>query len=44
MTEDSPEDDYDVEDDYDGQPDEYTEWQDFQGGDDWDQGQYDEVF
>lgn len=26
----------------DGQPDEYTEWQDFMGGDDWDQGQYDE--
>ena len=31
------------EDDYedDGQPDEYTEWQDLYGGDDWDQGQYD---
>jgi hypothetical protein len=27
---------------YDGQPDEYTEWQDFYGGDDWDHGQYDE--
>ena len=26
----------------DGQPSEYTEWQDFNGGDDWDQGQYDE--
>jgi len=25
----------------DGQPDEYTEWQDYMGGDDWDQGQYD---
>ena len=25
----------------DGQPDEYTEWQDVYGGDDWDQGQYD---
>ena len=25
----------------DGQPDEYTEWQDFIGGDDWDHGQYD---
>jgi hypothetical protein len=24
----------------DGQPDEYTEWQDYMGGDDWDQGQY----
>lgn len=26
----------------DGQPDEYTEWQDYMGGDDWDHGQYDE--
>lgn len=25
----------------DGQPDEYMEWQDFMGGDDWDHGQYD---
>ena len=25
----------------DRQPDEYTEWQDYMGGDDWDQGQYD---
>ena len=44
--------DWDLEDDtleeswrdcneYDGQPDEYTEWQDVYGGDDWDQGQYD---
>jgi hypothetical protein len=32
-------DDYEIEND--GQPDEYTEWQDFMGGDDWDQGQYD---
>ena len=31
-------------DEYDGQPDEYTEWQDVYGGDDWDHGQYDEVF
>ena len=35
-----------VDDDYDdyddGQPDEYTEWQDVYGGDDWDHGQYDE--
>ena len=32
-------------DDYDdGQPDEYTEWQDVYGGDDGDHGQYDEVF
>ena len=38
-------DDYDDYDDYDdGQPDEYTEWQDVYGGDDWDHGQYDEVF
>ncbi len=28
--------------DDDGQPSEYEEWQDFQGGDDWDHGQYDE--
>ena len=28
-------------DEYDGQPDEYTEWQDVNGGDDWDHGQYD---
>lgn len=30
-------------DDYenDGQPDEYTEWQDYMGGDDWDHGQFD---
>ena len=29
-------------DDYegDGQPDEYTEWQDYMGGDDWDHGQF----
>lgn len=26
----------------DGQPSEYQEWQDFEGGDDWDHGQYDE--
>ena len=32
------------EDEYDGQPDEYTEWQDYYGGDDWDHGQYDETF
>lgn len=33
----------DDEDDFDddGQPDEYTEWQDYMGGDDWDHGQYD---
>ena len=28
--------------DYDGQPDEYTEWQDYMGGDDWDHGQFDQ--
>jgi hypothetical protein len=32
-------DDLDYEDD--GQPDEYTEWQDYMGGDDWDFGQCD---
>ena len=32
---------YDDYDDDDGQPDEYTEWQDYMGGDDWDHGQYD---
>ena len=32
---------HDLEDD--GQPDEYTEWQDVYGGDDWDHGQYDEA-
>ena len=31
---------YDEEDD--GQPSEYEEYQDFYGGDDWDQGQYDD--
>ena len=32
-----------IEDEYedDGQPSEYDEWQDFNGGDDWDHGQYD---
>lgn len=39
---DSIDDEY--EDEYDGQPDEYTEWQDLYGGDDWDHGQYDEYF
>lgn len=29
------------DDEYDGQPTEYDEWQDFYGGDDWDHGQYD---
>jgi len=30
--------------DDDGQPDEYTEWQDYMGGDDWDHGQFDGDF
>lgn len=33
---------FDPSDEYDGQPSEYDEWQDFYGGDDWDHGQYDE--
>ena len=37
---DGPEDYEDYEDD--GQPTEYEEWQDVYGGDDWDQGQYDD--
>ena len=37
---DDDDDDYDYEDD--GQPDEYSEWQDYMGGDDWDHGQYDD--
>ena len=28
----------------DGQPDEYTEWQDVYDGDDWDHGQYDDDY
>ena len=31
------------DDEADGQPDSYTEWQDYMGGDDWDHGQFDEV-
>ena len=31
-------------DEYDGQPDEYTEWQDVYDGDDWDHGQYDDDY
>ena len=27
----------------DGQPSEYEEWQDYMGGDDWDHGQYDDL-
>jgi hypothetical protein len=33
---------YDDEPEDDGQPSEYDEWQDYMGGDDWDQGQYDD--
>ena len=40
VVEDVDDDDDDYEDD--GQPDEYTEWQDYMGGDDWDHGQYDD--
>ena len=32
----------DVDDEFDGQPSEYDEWQDYMGGDDWDHGQFDE--
>ena len=39
IDEDEPYDDGD-DFEYDGLPDEYTEWQDFMGGDDWDHGQY----
>lgn len=31
----------DIDPDFDGQPSEYEEWQDYMGGDDWDHGQYD---
>lgn len=31
----------DYGDEGDGQPDEYTEWQDLYGGDDWDHGEFD---
>ena len=34
-------DDFIEEMEYDGQPSEYDEWQDFYDGDDWDHGQYD---
>ena len=33
-----------IEPEDDGQPTEYEEWQDFYGGDDWDNGQYDNQF
>lgn len=39
LPEDKDFEDEDFEDD--GQPDEYTEWQDYMGGDNWDHGQYD---
>lgn len=35
-------DEEDYEDEDDGQPTEYEEWQDYMGGDDWDHGQYDD--
>ena len=38
------EDEYEYEDEYDGQPDEYTEWQDYMGGDDCDFGQFDNEY
>ena len=38
------EEDWDEWDEYDGQPSEYDEWQDYMGGDDWDHGQYDDIF
>lgn len=37
-------DDFDCEFEDDGQPSEYTEWQDYMGGDDWDHGQYDNEY
>ena len=40
LSDESDDDDYED----DGQPTEYDEWQDVYGGDDWDHGQYDEVF
>ena len=36
-----PDDEEEDVEDNDGQPDEYTEWQDYMGGDDWDHGQFD---
>jgi len=36
------EDEYEEPEEDDGQPTEYEEWQDFYGGDDWDQGQHDD--
>ena len=42
MWEDFDRDAYEAQFEDDGQPDEYTEWQDLYGGDDWDHGQYDE--
>lgn len=38
------EDDSWIDEEYDGQPSEYDEWQDYYGGDDWDHGQFDEVW
>jgi len=36
--------DIDLDEEFDGQPSEYEEWQDYMGGDDWDHGQYDQDF
>lgn len=33
-----------IEIEHDGQPDDYTEWQDYMGGDDWDHDQYDNEY
>ena len=46
MTQEEYEGDFDsfgMDDEYDGQPSEYDEWQDYMGGDDnpWDAGEYD---
>ena len=37
-------DEYEIMEEDDGQPSEYDEWQDYMGGDDWDHGQYDDIF
>lgn len=42
--EDEDEYEYEYEEEHDGQPDEYTEWQDYYGGDDWDFGQFDNEY
>lgn len=42
ITEEFDEDEY-MDEDFDGQPSEYEEWQDYYGGDDWDHGQYEDM-